>query len=213
MHINKGEAMGRPAAQSVDLKEGDALLVIDVQNCFLPGRSLGVAKGDEVVPPLNRAILNFTRKRLPVFISRDWHPADHCSFVEQGGPWPPHCVQNTEGAEFAANLRIPEGALIISKAMDPKVEEYSDIRGQDPDGRTFGALLREMGIRRIFIGGLATDYCILYTVRDALELGYEVDLLIDAIRAVDVNPGDGEKAIKEMEERGAILIATEMLPL
>ena len=201
------------AVQAVDLKEGDALLVVDIQNCFLPGGSLGVAGGDEVVPPLNRAIMTFTRKRLPVFISRDWHPANHCSFVEHGGPWPPHCVQNTEEAAFAANLQIPEGAVIISKATDPDVEEYSDMTGRDPEGNTFDGVLRKIGVRRIFIGGLATDYCVLYTVRNALELGYEVYVLIDGIRAVDVNPGDGEKAIKEMEERGAIMITTENLPL
>jgi len=205
--------MGMQAVQTVDLKEGDALLVVDIQNCFLPGGSLGVAGGDEVVPPLNRAIMTFTRKRLPVFISRDWHPANHCSFVEQGGPWPPHCVQNTEGAAFAANLQIPEGAVIISKATDLDVEEYSDMTGRDPEGNTFDEVLRKIGVRRIFIGGLATDYCVLYTVRNALELGYEVYVLIDGIRAVDVNPGDGEKAIKEMEERGAIMITTENLPL
>jgi nicotinamidase/pyrazinamidase len=201
------------AVQTVDLKEGDALLVVDIQNCFLPGGSLGVAGGDEVVPPMNRAIMTFARKRLPVFISRDWHPANHCSFVAQGGPWPPHCVQNTEGAAFAANLQIPDGAVIISKATDPDVEEYSDMAGRDPEGNTFDEVLRKIGVRRIFIGGLATDYCVLYTVRNALELGYEVYVLIDGIRAVDVNLGDGEKAVKEMEERGAIMITTENLPL
>jgi nicotinamidase/pyrazinamidase len=199
------------AAQTVDLKEGDALLVIDIQNCFLPGGSLGVAGGDEVVAPLNRAIMTFATRRLPVFVSRDWHPANHCSFVEQGGPWPPHCVQNTEGAAFAANLQIPEGAVVISKATDPEVEEYSDMAGRDPEGDTFDGLLRRGGVRRLFVGGLATDYCVLFTVRDALGLGYGVYLLTDGIRAVDVNPGDGEKAVREMEERGATLITTGML--
>lgn len=198
-------------AQTIDLREGDALLVIDIQNCFLPGGSLGVAGGDEVVPPLNRAIAIFSRKGLPVFLSRDWHPTNHCSFVAQGGPWPPHCVQHTEGAAFAANMRIPEAAVIISKATDPEVEEYSDMTGRDPTGSTLDALLRKLSVGRIFIGGLATDYCILATVRDARRLGHEVYVLIDGIRAVDVKPGDGERAIKEMEERGAVLITTEML--
>lgn len=199
------------SARAVDLGQGDALLVIDIQNCFLPGGSLGVPGGDEVLPPLNGAMTIFTRRRLPVFVSRDWHPANHCSFVEQGGPWPPHCVQNTEGAAFAAGLQIPEGAVVISKATDPEVEEYSDMTGRDPAGNTFDVLLRRSGVRRLFVGGLATDYCVLHTVRDALELGYEVYLLTDALRAVDVNPGDGEKAAREMQERGAIPITTGML--
>lgn len=198
-------------AQTVHLKQGDALLVIDIQNCFLPGGALGVPGGDEVVAPLNRAIAAFTRRGLPVFVSRDWHPANHCSFVEQGGPWPPHCVQHTEGAAFAANLRIPEGAVVISKATDPGVEEYSDMAGRDPEGNPFDGLLRKGGVRRLFVGGLATDYCVLYTVRDALDLGYEVYLLGDAVRAVEVNRGDGEKAVAEMREKGAILITTGML--
>ncbi len=199
------------AAQTIDLKEGDALLVIDIQNCFLPGGALGVAGGDEVVPPLNRAITIFSRRELPVFISRDWHPANHCSFVEQGGHWPPHCVQHTEGAAFTANLIIPEGAAIISKATDPEVEEYSDMTGRDPEGNSFDGLLKKIGVRRMFVGGLATDYCVLATACDARKLGYEVYVLIDGVRAVDVNPGDGERAVKKMEEQGAVLITTEML--
>ena len=204
--------MGKQATEKVDVKEGDALLVVDVQNCFLPGGSLGVPGGDAVISLLNAAIAVFTRRGLPVFFSRDWHPADHCSFQEQGGPWPAHCVQDTDGASFAPSLQRPEGAAVVSKAAVRDKDEYSAMGAKDAEGNTLDKVLRKIGAKRIFTGGLATDYCVLNSVRDARDLGYEVYVLVDAIRAVDVNPGDGEKAVKEMGERGAMMITTEMLP-
>ena len=204
--------MGKQAMEKMDVKEGDALLVVDVQNCFLPGGSLGVPGGDAVISPLNAAIAVFTRRELPVFFSRDWHPADHCSFREQGGPWPVHCVQDTDGASFAPSLQRPEGSTIVSKATVRGKDEYSAMGAKDAEGNTLDKVLRKIGAKRIFAGGLATDYCVLNTVRDALGLGYEVYVLVDAIRAVDVNPGDGERAVKEMGGRGATMITTEMLP-
>jgi nicotinamidase/pyrazinamidase len=179
-------------------RPGDALLVVDVQNDFLPGGSLAVARGDEVVPALNQYIGAFEAQGLPVYATRDWHPERHCSFRAQGGPWPPHCVANTRGAEFAAALRLPPSATVISKATTPDEDAYSGFQGTDLDSR-----LRAAGIRQLFVGGLATDYCVLNTVRDALRLGYEVFLLSDAIRAVDVQAGDGLKAEEEMAKLGA----------
>ena len=204
--------MGKRATEKVELKEGDALLLVDVQNCFLPGGSLEVPGGDAVISPLNAAIAVFTRRGLPVFFSRDWHPADHCSFQEQGGPWPVHCVQDTDGASFVPNLQRPDGAAVVSKATVRDKDEYSAMGAKDAEGNTLDKVLRKIGAKRIFAGGLATDYCVLNTVRDALGLGYEVCVLVDAIRAVDVNRGDGERAVKEMGERGATMITTEMLP-
>ena len=177
---------------------GDALIVVDVQNDFLPRGSLAVPEGDEVVPVINQYLELFVKKKLPIYASRDWHPSNHCSFREQGGRWPPHCVAGTYGAAFAANLELPPGVEVISKAMTSEQEAYSAFYGTDLDQR-----LKLANVRRLFTGGLATDYCILNTVKDALDLGYSVVLLSDAIRAVDVVAGDGVRAIDEMRQLGA----------
>jgi nicotinamidase/pyrazinamidase len=187
---------------------GDALVVVDVQNDFLPGGSLAVPRGDEVVPVLNRCLALFSQKSLPVYASRDWHPPDHCSFRAQGGPWPPHCMADTYGAEFAASLELPADAVIISKADTPEKDAYSAFEGTD-----LGLCLKAVDVRRLFVGGLATDYCVLNTVKDALALGYGVVLLADAVRAVEVTPGDGEKAMMEMRTLGAqIALSTDLTP-
>jgi nicotinamidase/pyrazinamidase len=186
---------------------GDALLVVDVQNDFLPGGSLAVARGDEVVPLLNRCLALFAKKELPLYASRDWHPSDHCSFRAQGGPWPPHCMADTYGAEFPATLELPADAVIISKADTPEKDAYSAFGGTD-----LGLRLKAIDVRRLFVGGLATDYCVLNTVKDALALGYAVVLLADAVRAVEATPGDGEKAMMEMRTLGAqIVLSTDLL--
>ena len=175
---------------------GDALLIVDVQNDFLPGGSLAVPQGDDVVSVLNRYCAAFRAYGLPVFASRDWHPANHCSFKEQGGPWPPHCVAKSIGAHFASGLDL-KGAVIISKATAPETDAYSAFENTDLDQQ-----LKKAGIKRLFVGGLATDYCVLNTVRDAVRLKYSVALLEDAIRAVNLKPKDGAKALNEMLELG-----------
>jgi len=186
---------------AISPRPGDALIVVDVQNDFLPGGALAVPAGDEVVPVLNRYLQRFQARGLPVYATRDWHPPDHCSFRDQGGPWPPHCVAGSPGAEFAADLALPEDAVVISKATAPDREAYSGFQDTDLAGR-----LRAQGVRRLFVGGLATDYCVLNTVRDALAAGFEVVLLEDAVRAVDLHPGDGERALEEMRDQGARVI-------
>jgi nicotinamidase/pyrazinamidase len=181
----------------MQLTDNDALIVIDVQRDFLPGGSLGVPDGDAVVPVLNEYVRRFRDAELPVVATRDWHPPDHCSFAEQGGPWPPHCVRNSPGAEFAGGLRLPEETLVVSKATEPDAEAYSGF-----EGTGLAPLLRESGIHRLFVGGLATDYCVLATVSDAVAAGFDVVLLADAVRAVEVASGDGEKAMRSMRELG-----------
>ena len=191
-------SFGDPMSSTITPSNGDALLVVDVQNDFLPGGALAVPDGDAVVPVLNRYIQAFAERNLPVFLSRDWHPENHCSFKEQGGPWPPHCVAGTPGAAFASDLEYPPGSTVVDKAQTPEREAYSDF-----DETDLARDLRERGVERVFVGGLATDYCVLYTVKDALSHGFEVFLLMDAIRAVNVQPDDGERAIEEMQDLGA----------
>jgi nicotinamidase/pyrazinamidase len=182
----------------VKLNNTDALIVVDVQNDFLPGGSLAVRDGDAVIPVLNGYIDRFRQKELPIYATRDWHPPDHCSFKKQGGPWPPHCIAGSTGAEFAATLRLPAGTIVISKATTPEKDAYSGFEGTDLAERC-----RRAGHERLFIGGLATDYCVLNTVLDALKSGFRVFLLEDAIRAVNVARGDGDRAIAKMRSAGA----------
>lgn len=192
--------MSATAIETIVPESGDALIIIDLQNDFLTGGSLAVPDGDAVIPVLNTWIRRFRNAGLPIFATRDWHPVDHCSFRDQGGPWPPHCVAGTKGAEFTTELVLPPDVFVHSKATRPEKEAYSDFE----DGE-FGRRLREMDVGRLFVGGLATDYCVRATVLDGLKEGFQVVLLINAVRAVDVEPGDGEKAIGEMRQAGVLV--------
>lgn len=192
------ETMATEAIDSILPGPGDALVLVDVQNDFLPGGSLAVPDGDAVIPVLNRWIRRFLDAGLPIFATRDWHPANHCSFLDQGGPWPPHCVMGTPGAEFSRELDLPPDVPVISKAMRPDKEAYSDFEDTD-----FAVQLRGLGVKRLFVGGIATDYCVRATVLGALEQGFEAVLLVDGVRPVDVAPGDGERAVAEMAAAGA----------
>lgn len=181
----------------------DALIVVDVQNDFCPGGSLAVPGGDAVVPVLNRYVERAQSAGLPIIASRDWHPAETAHFAAFGGTWPVHCVQDTPGAAFHPDLRLPPETLIASKGMSARDEGYSALEGVLPDGRSVLDKLRERGVTRVHAGGLATDYCVRATVLGALAAGFEVFLLRDASRAVDVAPGDGDRAIAEMHAAGA----------
>jgi nicotinamidase/pyrazinamidase len=180
-----------------------ALLVVDVQNDFCPGGSLPVPDGDDVVSVLNRYVEDFRREGRPVVFSRDWHPATTTHFAAHGGPWPEHCVQGTRGADFHPDLRVPPDAVIVSKGMGAEEDGYSAFVGRDEHGRGLASLLRDEGIEKLVVGGLATDYCVLNSVLEGLEAGFEVDVIADAIRAVEVSPGDGERAVERMKAAGA----------
>lgn len=182
---------------------GDALLVVDVQNDFLPGGALGITGGDVIVAPVNRMLAAWRKRGLPVFLSRDWHPAGHCSFSARGGPWPEHCVAGTRGAEFAAALAIAPDDVVISKATRADRDAYSAL-----DGTPLGQALRAFSVTRLFIAGLATDYCVRATGRDARAAGLDVVVLKDAVCAVDVQPGDGERALAELIAEGCELSST-----
>jgi len=184
---------------AIVLGKGDALLIVDMQNDFLPGGSLGVPEGDRVVDPINALIGMYASRGLPVYASRDWHPGDHCSFAEQGGPWPPHCVADTTGAAFSEALRLPPDAIVVSKAVTSHEDAYSAFNGT--------GLARSMladGINRVTVCGLATDYCVLNTVLDGIEAGFEILLALEGTRAVEVTAGDGDRAIARMLSRGAV---------
>ncbi|MHC4428828.1 MAG: nicotinamidase [Planctomycetota bacterium] len=184
-----------------ELSSQDAVIVVDVQIDFCPGGALPVPEGDQVVPVLNEWISRAEAAGATVVISRDSHPTDHCSFVDRGGPWPAHCVQDTPGAACHPDLRIPEGALFVDKATDPKIESYSDFAHTD-----LADQLRSRGIRRLWVGGLALDYCVLATVLDGLTEGFEVHLIVPATRPVEVRPGDGARALDQMRAAGAGIV-------
>ena len=181
----------------IRLQGGDALVLVDVQEDFVSG-SLSVPGAAQIVPVLDRYIALFASRGLPVVATRDWHPGGHMSFDDCGGPWPPHCIAGTDGAQFARGLSVRPDTLVISKGMHVDRDAYSGFDGTELDVR-----LRKAHVARLFVGGLATDYCVLHTVRDALRHGYRVFLLVDAIRAVNREPGDGDAAIAAMLGLGA----------
>lgn len=184
-------------------RDRSALLVVDVQKDFCPGGALPVPDGNRVVPVLNRYIADACARGTPVYASRDWHPQVTGHFNAYGGEWPPHCVQGTDGASFHEDLRLPASTIVISKGQDPDSPGYSALQGYTPAGRTCLADLQERQIGHLYVGGLATDYCVKHSVLDALRAGLEVTVLADAVAGVDVQPGDSERAIAAMREAGA----------
>jgi nicotinamidase/pyrazinamidase len=180
-----------------------ALLVVDVQKDFCPGGALAVPGGDRVVPALNRHMAEAAARGWPVYASRDWHPRVTRHFTEYGGEWPPHCVQDTEGATFHTELRLPSSAIVISKGQTPDTPGYSALEGSTPEGTTLLADLQERQIGHLYVGGLATDYCVKHSVLDARRAGIDVTVLADAIAGVDLKAGDSARALEEMRIAGA----------
>lgn len=184
------------------MKSRKALLLVDVQNDFCHGGALAVPEGDKIVPALNKYIKIFAQKKLPIFASGDWHPVTTKHFKDFGGAWPAHCIQNTKGAAFHPKLKLPKGTTLLYKGMDPQKDSYSVFQSEAVSGISFGSLLRLSGIQELYVGGLATDYCVESTVLDALKNGFKVRLLLDAIKGVNLKPDDSEKAIKDMVRKG-----------
>ena len=185
----------------VIITNNSAIIAVDIQNDFCPGGALPVPDGDAVVYSMNLYITKFSKMGLPVYFTRDWHPQNHISFKTNGGIWPEHCVQETYGAELHKKLLIPSRAVIISKGISPDNDGYSGFEETDLDKR-----LKAKNIRQLFIGGLATDYCVKSTVLDALHAGFDVVFLSDASKGVDVNTGASEQAIDEMLREGAVKV-------
>lgn len=189
----------------------DALIVVDVQNDFCPGGALAVPEGDAVVEVLNQYARRFAERGAPIFASRDWHPHESTHFRDHGGVWPVHCVQGTPGAALHPSLRLPSSVVLVSKGTGPTEDAYSAFQARSDAGLDLAALLLGAGIRRVFVGGLATDYCVKSTVLDARSRGFEATLLIDASRGVNLQPHDSEKAIEDMVRAGADLTTRERL--
>lgn len=180
-----------------------ALLIVDPQVDFCPGGALPVPHGDRIFPALNAVA-----KGSPLVVaSRDWHPLHHVSFTERGGTWPPHCVQGTPGAEFHPALDREPIARVFSKGQDPDLDAYSAF-----DATGLAGWLHERGVASLLVAGLATDYCVRASVLDALDAGFQVAVLEDGVGAVDVRPGDGERALQEMRARGARVLTSQDLP-
>jgi nicotinamidase/pyrazinamidase len=191
---------------NVQVDAKSALIIVDVQNDFCPGGALPVPEGNLVVPVLNRYIRRFQDAGAPVVATRDWHPQTHCSFKEHGGIWPPHCIQESDGAAFHPELALPSDVLVISKANTPDTDAYSGFQGTE-----LAWELRQRGVERVFVGGLATDYCVKSTVLDALREGFQAFFLADASRGVDVSPGDSRRAVEEMTAAGAVSVSLDDL--
>ncbi|OFW78446.1 MAG: isochorismatase [Actinobacteria bacterium RBG_19FT_COMBO_70_19] len=186
-----------------------ALVVVDVQNDFAdPGGSLYVRGGEEVVPFVNEQIGRALEAGSPVLLTQDWHPEATPHFQKDGGIWPVHCVKETWGAAFHPGLRV-EGP-VVRKGADGR-DGYSGFSVRDPTSGEVGAtelerLLRERGTRLVVVVGLATDYCVVETALDAIRLGFAMTVLADGIRAVDLQPGDGDRAMARMREAGVSLV-------
>jgi nicotinamidase/pyrazinamidase len=182
-----------------------ALVIVDVQNDFCPGGSLAVAGGDEVVPVLNRYAEAFAAAGRLVVAGRDYHPSVTTHFSKYGGDWPAHCVQETAGAEYHPELKLPAETIHVKKGMGNDEDAYSELQARDEAGTLLPALLQQHGIRKLYVGGLATDYCVKATVLDGLKAGFEVVLLTEASRGVNVKPGDARRAVEEMQAAGAVI--------
>jgi len=183
-----------------DLSSKDALIIVDVQNDFCPGGRLAVDEGDQIVPVLNEWIKQAKNNGIKILASRDWHPKGHCSFQEQGGEWPEHCIQNTQGAEFHPNLNLPEDAQILSKGTDINEDQYSAFHKTDLAER-----LKQEGVERVWIGGLAEDVCVRQTSLDCLNAGFEVHVLKNATRPVKTKVDEERPTLRELQEKGAII--------
>lgn len=185
-------------------QKGDVLLIVDPQNDFFPGGSLGVAEGDKIIPIVNQWIDAAKKERIPIIVSRDWHPMKHISFKEQGGPWPIHCVQNTEGANFQPELKIPADSIIVNKAFELDKDAYSALEGfTDKERMPLPEKLRELHAKRLWVVGLAFDYCVHYSAMDARKLGWQVNVVLPACRSISEKTE--QKSLQDMVKAGVIM--------
>jgi nicotinamidase/pyrazinamidase len=185
-----------------------ALLVVDTHKDFCAGGALAAPGGVEIIPAVNRHVADAGARGMPVYATRDWHPVRTTHFTEYGGNWPPHCVQGTAGAQFHPALQLPPDAIIVNKGDDPQRHGYSAFEGHTSEGKTLLEDLRARHITRVYVAGIATDYCVRQSALDALRAGLEVRVLPDAIAGIDVRPGDAQRALDEISAAGAELVPT-----
>jgi nicotinamidase/pyrazinamidase len=190
-----------------------ALVIVDVQNDFCPGGALGVQDGDRIVPVLNKYIEKFAQAGMPIFFTRDWHPPRTTHFSTDGGSWPPHCIQGSKGAEFHPDLQLGSYTAVLSKGMAVDEDSYSAFEAVDSRGLSLGEVLRQSGINRIYVGGLATDYCVKQTAVDGLAQGFQVVLLHDAVAGVNLQPEDSDQAVEAMVKAGVAVGRVDTLDL
>lgn len=185
---------------SLVVEPDDALIVVDVQHDFLPGGALAVAAGERIFAPINGLTPRFRR----VYATRDWHPPDHSSYAAYGGPWPVHCVAGTRGAAFDARLDLRKIDAVIDKGVDRATDGYSGFAAT-----SLASDLRVHGVRRVFVCGLATDYCVKATALDAHAAGFATVVIADASAAVNVRPGDEAAALEELRAAGIEVVQSE----
>ena len=185
------------------MKSKKAFIIVDVQNDFCPGGALGVPAGHKIIPAINKYIKIFSKEGFPVFATRDWHPVKSRHFKDFGGVWPVHCIQNTRGAAFHPDLKLPEKATLLYKGMDPDKDCYSAFCAEDASGSGLFDWLKRLDVKELYIAGLATDYCVKFTAVEALKYGFKVKILVDAIQGVDLKPDDSQQAIKKITKMGA----------
>lgn len=190
----------------------EALIIVDLQNDFCPGGSLAVPQGDQVVSVIQDWAERFQRQNKCVITTQDAHPPDHVSFRDRGGPWPPHCVVGTRGFELHPDLKLAAHPR-FHKGFLRDVDAYSGFEGRlvqdqstDHDAPSLEQYLRQQNIDTLYVGGLATDYCVRATVLDALKRRFTTTVLLDAVRGVNVNPSDSDKALEDMQRHGARLL-------
>jgi len=193
----------------VEMKGAAALLLVDVQNDFCSGGALAVPEGERVIPALNRMLDQFAAAGRPIYASRDWHPADTTHFREFGGRWPPHCVAGSPGADFHRSLNLPHDAIVVSKGEDRGDDGYSAFEGKTSSGRTLTDDLRARGVTDLFVGGLATDYCVRASVLDARRAGFSVTVITDGIAGIGRD--DAARSLEEMRAAGARLVAADAI--
>jgi nicotinamidase/pyrazinamidase len=183
-----------------------ALLVVDIQKDFCGGGALAAPGGDDIIPAVNRHLADARAREIAVYATRDWHPEKTSHFKEYGGAWPPHCVQGTPGAQFHPALELPPGAIVVNKGDDPQRHGYSAFEGHTSDGKPLLDELRDRRITRVYLLGIATDYCVRESALDALRAGLEVRVLADAIAGIDARPGDAQRALDEISAAGAHIV-------